>query len=316
MPFTFMLQQIRERADDTGLVGRVTSGGYSGPEALLLRARDGREIRTVAHGHFLECPEGWPVLPTHRTILTIYVPRLPGDFIPEQVTGLGTSTEAGERIDSTHFLHEPQFWITMLLVHCPPTELDYVGEDFFGLPPESSDAWYLEEIEQPLKAGRSLCIRVPLPGRRYVEFEMAGGVEYQDRIWIGREDSARRVLLGYQSGHSSLPALRAEETFDLVESSGLASLLWCFGTYFPIDAAEETEGWVHSLFDQLPGLKPGAADRLTAAFIEQFYGEPVWTEDPALGWISASAYSQRNPQSTMSVLTPEDFVFIREFFRE
>ena len=41
-----------------------------------------------------------------------------------------------------------------------------------------------------------------------------------------------------------------------------------------------------------------------------------WRNDEHLGWINNWRYSQRNPSSEMSLLSPDDFQSIRLFFGE
>jgi hypothetical protein len=65
----------------------------------------------------------------------------------------------------------------------------------------------------------------------FVEHEFSAGVEYQFRSWIGGPGDAAPVLMGYESGHFSLPAFRLEEIDALLCDPGLKSpsvvlLLW------------------------------------------------------------------------------------------
>jgi sucrose-6-phosphate hydrolase SacC (GH32 family) len=44
--------------------------------------------------------------------------------------------------------------------------------------------------------------------------------------------------------------------------------------------------------------------------------EAMWEHRTGIGWCSNWDYSQRNPESFMSVLSEADFRFIELFFRE
>jgi hypothetical protein len=110
---------------------------------------------------------------------------------------------------------------------------------------DDANQWYEARINSHLLAGRWPYIRVSLPSSRYIELELAGGVEYQDRVWIGRESGTKKVLLGYHSGHFSLPALRREEVAWVAAETAFAAsnLLWLSATYMDqwVDSQAFTE---------------------------------------------------------------------------
>ena len=59
------------------------------------------------------------------------------------------------------------------------------------------------------------------------------------------------------------------------------------------------------LFSYLPGVKPGAAQSMAKAFLDNVTVPDVdWRHDSDLGWINNWRYSQRNPKSTMSASEP------------
>src|SRR5262249_43834660 len=156
-----------------------------------------------------------------------------------------------------------------------------------------------------------------LPNARYIELEMAGGVEYQDRVWIGECSGSHRVLLGYHSGHFSLPALRVGETMWLASQTafGPSNLLWLTTAYLATEESPTT--LVCEVASHLPGVAPRNANAISKALHRNATVKDLrWKRDPARGWINNWSYSQRNPQSQMSILTPQDFVYIQEFFRD
>jgi hypothetical protein len=157
---------------------------------------------------------------------------------------------------------------------------------------------------------------------RYAEVEWAGGAEYQDRVWIGSRASGNRALLGYYSGHFSLPGLRQNELIWLLGRleqtsihpvSGLLLVPMC---YLPEPDTQLTER-LASLCARVPGAKKELAGTMAANLVEhQVIPEAIWEHRTGFGWCSNWTYSQRNPESFMSVLSEADFKFIELFFCE
>lgn len=316
MPFTLVPDSVRRGLDETVIRGRLLSGAYFGPEALLLQSVDGSQCHSHVHSHGMEFPEGWPILPEHeRTVISLHVPALPADFVPVLVTGLGAVEPAAERVDVSFILTSPEFWASQADLHFVTDEVEEPSQQFFGLSTQTVNTWFKEHIDRHQEAERWPYIRVPLPGARYIEYEFAAGTEYQDRIWIGHLSGSERVLLGYHSGHFSLPALRLPEVIWLSEQSDHAasSLLWLTAAYletgsYPLCLAEH-------LASHLPGLLPGQARPAARALLERLCVTDLrWRPDPLRGWINNWDYSQRNPTSALSILTAQDFAYIRDFF--
>lgn len=173
---------------------------------------------------------------------------------------------------------------------------------------------YVERFESQWDSGTWPFIRFGLPDDRYVEIEYAAGVEYQNRVWIG-EGEGPRVLLGYDSGHFSLPTMRIQELQDIAERMDChpaAPLLLLDGAYlvegetFPFDAVTR---WLR----QSPGFRDHYLDVVLKGLTENVVPGLRWDSTENLGWINNWRYSQRNPESTMSILCDEDFHFIRNF---
>lgn len=321
MPFTLKVIGTERRDGELVLRGHLVEGAYFGPEQILLRTLDGREYPSYIHTHGMEFPEDWPVLPEHRnTVLILTVQTPPEEVAPPEieiavVKGVGAVEQAARRVDISAALDEKEFWASELDLHFTSEDVDDPGFEWLGVPPEASNEWYKTRIQQPILEGVWPYVRVELPSSRYIELEFAGGVQYQDRVWIGDGAGTRRVLLGYHSGHFSLPALRVEEVSWLARAtdSAASNLLWLATAY--VQEGVESLAFATRLASRLPGILPDNAGAAAAALIDNLTFERLkWVEDGKLGWINNSSYSQRNPKSKLSVLKQADFTYIREFF--
>jgi hypothetical protein len=318
MPFVIQAIDATREGSELVVRGRLVEGAYFGPELVRLLTLDGQEYSTHIHSHGMELPEGWPVVPEHRrTVLVLRIPAPAASMNIVSVTGLGTMVPAVQRIDVSDVLREPEFWAIQLDTHFVSEEVDYPAVEWLGVQPEAMEKWYEKRIHSHVLAGTWPYVRVVLPSARYIELEMAGGVEYQDRFWIGDPSGQRRVLLGYHSGHFSLPALRAEEVRWLAEATraDVSNLLWLTATY--LQQGADLLPLVTGLATQLPGILPGKAATVAQALhSNREIGDIRWVRDSESGWINNWAYSQRNPSSLLSRLGQEEFAYIRSFFPE
>jgi hypothetical protein len=316
MPFTFEALETTPDGDELVLRGRVVSGAYFGPESAVVRFADGEEISTHIHSHRMEYPEGWPVIPEHRkTVLILRIPLPAHEFKIGTLIGLGAISRARERIDISHVLEEPKFWAIQFDLHYMSEEVEKPGQEWLGVAQRDAEDWYEAQIQEPINQGVWPYIRVLLPSSRYIEFEMAGGIEPQDRIWIGNLAGDQRVLLGYHSGHFSLPALRSEEVSYLAESthSEPANLLWL--TAACLEDGTHPLALATRLASRVPGLLKGKDVIVAEALLQRMAVNGLaWVNDPACGWINNSAHSQRNPESHLCTLKQGDFEYIRQFF--
>jgi hypothetical protein len=316
MPFTFQPLQIKRQGENLELRGRLLTGAYFGPESVVVRSRAGDERATQILSHGLEYPEGWPVLPEHRnTTLVLCIPTLPPDFEIALLTGTGSAATTSERVDVTGALEAPEFWAIQALLHFASDEVDDPGQEWFGLSSDTANEWYQSNIDRHILAGRWPYLRVPLTNSRYIELEMAGGVEYQDRVWIGDHSSTQRVLMGYHSGHFSLPALRVSEVTWLAEQTGFSAsnLLWFSTTY--LEEGFNLKSLIEKLVSAVPGLSRNKVEIMSEIVLENLAVDGLsWTRDPNLGWVNNWPYSQRNPASLLSTLKPADFAYIQQFF--
>lgn len=316
MPFTFEPLEVTREGNELVLRGRVVTGAYFGPEPVVLRSPTGDELPSHIHSHGIEYPEGWPVLPEHReSILILRIPLPPPEFKIATITGLGAIEPATERVDISHVVTEPEFWAMQLALHFTPEDTEDPGLEWLGVRPKAAEDWFEVHVQCHIDRGIWPYVRVQLPSSQYIELEMAGGIEYQDRIWIGHISGGQRTLLGYKSGHFSLPALRIQEVFWLAELTDWSpnNLLWLSAVYledgmYPISEATR-------LVSGVPGLVSGNEAVMAEALLRNLAVEGLkWVPDQTLGWINNGDCSQRNPKSLLSILKGPDFTYIRQFF--
>jgi hypothetical protein len=322
MPFKLKISSVEYQDAEIAISGRLVEGAYAGPEAVIIHGQDRTSITTPVTQHSLYLPENWPVLPSHDTILTLSIDAPSSSFRVDEsqpVIGLGTVFENSNRIDISHVLSDGVFLAMQLSLSLESEDVEDPNETYFGISTDEINNYYRELIHSKFDAGVWPYIRLPLDEARYVELEFAASIEYQDRFWIGDSRVPHRVLLGYNSGHFSLPAFSFEEilwfhgVLDSSPANRAATTLLMTACYLqdPGRAGELTT----ELFSQLPGVKPGVAASMAKEFLEKLtVPELCWEQNSRLWWINNSIYSQRNPKSTMSLLDHEDFDFIEKFF--
>jgi hypothetical protein len=316
MPFTLTPISVDTRLEETIIHGRIQTGAYFGPENLVVCSNDGREVISQIQQYEMEYPEGWPVLPEHsKTIVILHIPKLPRGFSPDVVKGLGTIDLGTELVDVSRYMEAPEFWAMQAILHVSSENIEDPAYKFFGIPQALVDEWYHANITSLQSAVQSPCFRVSLPNSKYIEMEMSAGIEHQNRIWIGENSSLHRVLLGYDSGHFSLPALRISEITWLAcqTPASASSLLWLTETY--IDNNKAPLDFILDLVSRIPGIVKSQIGLMTRTLIDNLtVSGLLWTIHPDLGWVNNWEYSQRNPKSRLSILSPADFGFIRAFF--
>ena len=316
MPFIFKAIEATREDDEFVLRGRILSGAFFGPEAIVMRSPDGTEFAAHVRQHGMESPEGWPVVAQHReTTLILRTPLPPAGFEVVEVEGVGVIAQASERIDLSSMLSEPEFWAVQLELRCELEDIEDPGLEWLGVTQLEVSDWYAKRIQEPIERGVWPYLRVAVSPSKYIELEMAGGVEHQDRIWIGDPSASARALLGYHSGHFSLPALRVEELTHIAELTSWApvNLLWLSATYLEDD--RDIGPLVMRLVSGVPGLASEHREVMAEAFLESLKVNGLkWVDDPTLGWINNWIYSQRNPQSLLCTLKSDDFAYIQRFF--
>lgn len=323
MPFSLQISNISYGAEEIAITGKLISGAYFGPEAITLHCLDGRLVNAAVTSHRMQNPEDWPVLPAHKTILTVNVRALPASTQLDEskpVIGRGTLFENSNRVDISDALGDPRFWACNFGYDLESDEVEDPCSTFWGISRNSINDYYVEEFSDRQKAGVWPYLHLDVSGGRYIEIEWAASIEYQRRIWIGGFETERRTILGYDSGHFSWPALRPEELVQILERTRQGepdhpgAILLLKACYL-----EEIDQLPLELVTQLvaglPGIKAEHASTVASIAIHNCLVPGVqWVMSPDLGWVNSWRYSQRNPQSPLSVLTPLDFQVIKHFF--
>jgi hypothetical protein len=226
-------------------------------------------------------------------------------------------------VEISEELSNPLFWGNFAILYLASEENEYPYRTFLGLTDSEVNGYYTDFLEPLIESPTWPIFKLPIDDDRYAEIEWAGELgEYQTRLWIGSHRLGRRALLGYDSGHFSLPALRRDEFVWLLgklerggahPASGLLLAPMC---YLPAEDALVAKK-IADLCSRLPGAKGSrAADAADALMRRMIVPEARWERKPSLGWCSGWTYSQRNPRSLLSVLTETDFAFIDQFFNE
>jgi len=315
MPFRLRVSNVVCAESTLEVSGTLLEGTYNGPEWVTLCDKTGEWISAQVLQHGVIRPKSWPVVAGDGSslILRISLPRPNFDLDTAQaVVGRGTLSHNERRTDITVALADPAFWAIQMSLHAAsdifPDPL--IG---WGFSQEDETRAYQRLLEQHWDAGVWPFVRLPVNGG-LVEIEFATGVEHQERIWLV-DSAGRRVLVGYHSGHFSLPSFRIAEVIKLQTSliaHPSAALLLLPGAYMctddtlPLDTVTE---WVK----MVPGIKPDYIPKLVESLLENRVPDLQWKLDERLGWINNWSYSQRNPDSPMSVLGFDDFRLIHQF---
>ena len=318
MPFRMRVSSVLHKGLGLSISGQVVEGAYMGPEAVQLCDQNGRWAHSMITQHTIENPKDWPVIPGDGSTLILSIAMPSSGFKLDRsrlVVGQGAVNRNPNRVDISAILDDPAFWAIWMPLHLDCEELPEPSLAW-GLTGRAANEAYSERFQSQWDSGVWPFVRFGLPDRRYLEIEYAAGIEHQNRVWIGVADGPR-VLLGYDSGHFSFPTMRIQEVLDLAERMDChpaAPLLLLAGAYlvedepFPSDAAWR---WLR----QSPGFEDTYLDAVLKALAQNVVSGLRWESTENQGWINNWRYSQRNPTSTMSILSDEDFRFIREFFR-
>ncbi len=223
-------------------------------------------------------------------------------------------------VDLSKELSNPLFWGDFSVLHMDSDALELPYRAFLGLAQDDVNSYYAQALSPHVNSGTWPIFPLYIDSDRYVEIEYADGAEYQNRAWIGSRASGQRALLGYDSGHFSLPGLRSKELAWLLDrlehstahpASGLLLAPMC---YLPQPDAPLTER-LAALCARIPGANATLAGTMAANMVKrQVVPDAKWERKPPFGWCSDCQYSQRNPGSPMSVLSQTEFSFIDQFF--
>jgi len=323
MPFKLQISAVEYLGTEIAISGKLLEGAYSGPEAIFVAGKAGDSVTVPVTHHSLYLPKDWPVLPSHDTVLTLSIDTPCSDFRVDEsqpIIGRGSVFENPNKVDISDVLSDPVFWATQLSLTLGSDDVEEPNEAYFGISTDQVNRYYRDVIDSRLGAGVWPYIRLPVDDSKFVEIEFAASVEYQDRFWIGQSRIPHRALLGYHSGHFSLPAFRFEEILWFHELLGRScqyrtSVLLLMSACYVQNPSGLPLELALDLFSYLPGVKPGASQLMAKTFLDNLTITNVnWQHDSDFGWINNWRYSQRNPRSTMSVLSRDDFAFITKYF--
>jgi hypothetical protein len=315
MPFRLQVSNVTSAESTLVVSGALLEGNYAGPEWVTLCDKSGEWISAQVLQHEITHPKSWPVVAGDGSTLILHISLPRPNFeldTAQAVVGRGALSHNERRTDITSALADPAFWAIQMSLHAAS---DVLPDPLvaWGFSQEDETRAYQRLLELHWDAGVWPFVRLPI-NNRFVEIEFAADVELQERIWLV-DSAGRRVLMGYHSGHFSLPSFRIAEVMKLQKSwiaHPSAALLLLPGAYIctddtlPLDAVTE---WVK----KIPGIEAGYVPKLVESLLENRAPDLQWKLDERLGWINNSSYSQRNPDGPMSVLGLDDFRFIHQF---
>jgi len=325
MSFHLRIDSIENLGNETCIRGRLTEGAYFGPQYIRLKDKTGNDRIATIVSHGMTGALNWPVTADHDIRLELYIATPDPQFSIDPnspVEGLGSVFPRRDSIDLSKELSNPLFWGNFSILYMVSESIEQPDEEFLGLSLDEVNGYYTDFLEPLINSATSPIFPMKIDSDRYVEFELTGGAEYQNRLWIGLRASGERALLGYDSGHFSLPGVRPSELVWLLDrleqttappASGLLLAPMC---YLPKPDAWMIER-LANLCARIPGAKLELAGAMASNMVEhQVVPEASWERRPGFGWCSNWQYSQRNPQSAMSVLSEAEFRFIDLFFSE
>jgi hypothetical protein len=325
MSFRLRIDRAESLGGETRIHGVLVEGAYFGPQYVRFTSATGIVATATIVSHELIEPRAWPITARADARVVLYLAS-PDPHVAMDaggvIEGLGSVLLRSEAVDLSGELSNPLFWGNFAVLHMDSDAFERPDKDLLGLYPDNVDGYYTDVISPLIDSSAWPIFQLEIDGDRYVEAEWAGGAEYQNRLWIGSKASGQRALLGYNSGHFSLPGLRPSELVGLIEmlergkAHPAAGLLLAPLCYLPAPEARLT-GRLADLCARIPGVQAGHAATLACNLTARLVvPDAVWERRPDLGWCSTSPYSQRNPESAMSVLSEVDFRFIRQFLAD
>lgn len=313
MPFRLRVSTVSSSKSALLVSGVVVEGSYVGPESVMLCDKSGEWISSAILQHEVVHPKTWPIVAGDGSMLVLHI-RPPHSWFQldrnQDVVGRGSLSTNERRVDVTDYFANPAFWAIQMSLHlgAQMTEDPLLA---WGFCQADEVQAYERLFESHWHAGVWPYLRLPFGGAKFVEIEFAAGVEYQERLWLG-DGNASRALMGYHSGHFSLPSFRIAEVLALGKSltaHPCAGLLLLPGAYIGADEnlpRDIVSEWVK----EVPGVRSEFIPKIVESFLSNVVPELQWRFDERLGWINNWTYSQRNPRGSMSVLGTEDFRFI------
>src|SRR5262245_48890270 len=276
MSFRLCIDKIENRGSETIITGRLIDGAYFGPQSIRLTDMTGTVHTASILTHGLIDPKGWPVTAEHDTQLQLYIatPAAPFTIDPKcPIEGVGHVAPRRDSIDLSKELVNPLLWGSFSALHMTSEAIECPYEDFLGLSRDEVNGYYNDFLSPLVDSPTWPIFPLEIDSDRYVEIEWAGGSEYQDRVWIGSTVSGRPALLGYDSGHFSLPGLRPSELVWLLDrldqkkvhpASGLLLLPMCFLPKPDIPLTKR----LAELCARVPGARSQLAETMATNMIE------------------------------------------------
>jgi hypothetical protein len=313
------IQNLSRHGDEIEISGRLTDGAYFGPEMIEFSLKNGKKQRAIILSHSMSGDLAWPLAAKSNATLNLRISDN-GYSIDTAlpVQGLGCILINKNRKDASTLLTAPWFWASHFTTHVSLDDGD--GSDstiasIFSTSDDEVTKSYRQHIHEEHHHGVWPYVSIPLTNGGKIELEFSAGVQYQERFWACAADGSR-ALLGYHSGHFSLPAFRFEELVWIAErvaSEAIPAhtLLLVTACYVP-QASPDFVQWIERHLRSLPFVNPSYIPKLAKAMIQMVNGIE-WAPDENFGWINNWIYSQRNPKSRLSILNEKDFAFLREF---
>ncbi|MEZ0295569.1 MAG: hypothetical protein ACAI35_03850 [Candidatus Methylacidiphilales bacterium] len=281
--------------------------------------KNGTKIKTQVGSMQAKLPKGWPMLPEHDSTLSLDLVgmHLIANAKDIEVSGIahGLGISAPSDDDETchnEMFNEPCFWSAHYHEHMADEEgesdTDTLIPQFFGHDSDEPNQFYVDN----LRSGCPLFSK-ELPNGLSVQVVYSDVAEYQTRYSLRLPDG-EKILLGYESAHFSLPAMRWEELVHIRNAhasiSTARSAAECLLLLFPSvyilagDPVEEIRLALCQAWEELGIVQAGQIKNLTESIIRSHvYGEIQWKRHETFGWINTSMYSQRNPESRLSQMS-------------
>jgi hypothetical protein len=163
-------------------------------------------------------------------------------------------------------------------------------------------------------------IEVPLPDAFFLQVVWPDDVQYR----LGRSSWSDTVLLGYEGGCYSLPALRWKEVILVdrcleLSSQNDAHRRMGVPLFFPTtwigsgDEALMVRERLIGCWRSFGLVREQYAEEFVDLVLASHRFDTTWRHDPTLGWVNDSQYSRRNPVANEREVETGSFGRIREF---
>lgn len=323
MPFELRIDRVESQPTSATVYGRLLSGRYFGPEDVELVHAGKVVARTIVGSSGAAKPQGWPILPEHDTILNVELVGIPSALVNIGMTvrGIGFAQDPGGGRLQNDWLESPHFWAVhyYLLIGDDEHDESELCDDLLGISGAEVNQFYVDHFLCCDKALPYPYVSLRIDGSCSIEVEYAQGAESQTRYKIRDENGA--IVLGYNSGHFSLPALRWAEALQLAgavvsaRQKAQVILLLLPGIWVEQPDSVEATASLEASFAELGLFDSIGRNRLVKNIMQHLQmKDRLWSFDKHLGWICSGQYAQRNPKSLLSSLVEKDLLRIKRFF--